>query len=446
MNLWTKLAYSQGNIAASITAGAFSTFAMFFYVDTLRLPPALFGTAMVIYSIWNAINDPIAGQISDRTRTRWGRRIPYISFGALPFALFFVLVWTPPLRWIHGNNSLLFLYYLIVVFLYDALYTVVILNWTALFPEMFPSLGERAGVSAMRQVFGIVGNILGVALPPIFFTALGWAGMGLLFGGVALISLIISLIGSRERPEFAGDPALGLLESLRYTFANRSFVTFVLVSFFVQLTFVILQAAVPFYAKYVLGISGFQVTLLLGSIFIAALPMVYLWSKATVRWGARTTFIVSMIFYGLAFLPFLFVTSFGGAIITAVLVGLGLAGLIVLMDVLISDVIDEDELKTGTRREGMYFGVNALVVRLGISLQAVIMSAVFTLTGYNPALAVQPATAATGMRILMSLVPIGSLVLALAAILLYPLHGERLAAVRAGIGRLHVEKIQRNFK
>lgn len=169
----------------------------------------------------------------------------------------------------------------------------------------------------------------------------------------------------------------------------------------------------------------------------------FLWSKATVRWGARTTFIVSMTFYGLAYLPFLFVASFGGGIVAAVLVGFGLAGLIVLIDVLISDVIDEDELKTGARREGMYFGVNALLVRLGISLQAVIMSTVLTLTGYNPALAVQPPSAVTGMRILVSIVPILTLVFALIAVLLYPLHGARLAEVRAGISQLHAQKQQR---
>ena len=120
---------------------------------------------MTIYGIWNAINDPLAGQWSDRTRTRWGRRIPFILFGTVPFCIIFVLVWTVP-QSVQASANSLFAYFLAMAFLFDGLFTVVILNWTALFPEMYPSLRERSSVSATKQALGIVGMIVGMALAP----------------------------------------------------------------------------------------------------------------------------------------------------------------------------------------------------------------------------------------------------------------------------------------
>src|SRR5690606_36181084 len=108
-------------------------------------------------TFWNAVNGPLAGALSDRTRTRWGRRIPYIALGSLPLALFFALVWLAPFR---GDDPRLFAYFLGVIFLFDTLFTLVSLNLVALFPEMYPSLAERAEVSGYRQVFALVGLVL----------------------------------------------------------------------------------------------------------------------------------------------------------------------------------------------------------------------------------------------------------------------------------------------
>ena len=105
--------YSIGNIAAGLLNAAFSTFIIFFYVDKLKMPAALIGIGMAIYGIWNAINDPILGYISDRTNTRWGRRIPYIKFGAVPFVLAFFFVWTPPVNLLKNNTTWIFVYSLI---------------------------------------------------------------------------------------------------------------------------------------------------------------------------------------------------------------------------------------------------------------------------------------------------------------------------------------------
>ncbi len=144
------IAYSAGSLGTALSMQCFNTFAPLFYIDRLKLAPALFGVAMTIHAVWNALSDPLAGQISDRTRTRWGRRIPYILFLTLPTALCFVALWAPPFSAERGQMTELFAYFLAVILLFDTLWTFVVLNWTTLFPEMCPDQKQRAGVPGQR--------------------------------------------------------------------------------------------------------------------------------------------------------------------------------------------------------------------------------------------------------------------------------------------------------
>lgn len=439
MNKRKSLLYSSGNFAASLTGSVFSTFVLFYYVDVLKIPAALIGAAMAVYGVWNAVNDPLLGQLSDRTRSRWGRRLPYMIFGSVPFALFFTLVWTPPIGWIGGNVTGMLIYFIAVVFLYDLLYTLVIINWTSLFPEMYKTQEDRTRVSTYRQVFGIIGNILGVALPPVLYGAIGWSNMGILFGVLTLAFLLMSITGSKEDPKASADQGLPLFRSLAATFSNRSFLIYVLAAMFLQFTFVMLQAVLPFYAKYVIHVEGFQVSLMLGVIFIMAMLWVAFWQKRANRFGSKKTIVLSASLYAVALLPLWFMKSFIGAVITTALIGIGLAGLMILLDVMLSDVVDEDELKTGARREGMYFGINGLLVRLAISFQSLIMGAVLTASGYNANLPVnlQPESAIIGIKALLVVIPVASVLIAILFYLRYPLYGQKLKDVKEQIQRLH---------
>jgi len=432
MSFGRKFLYSLANMSAAVSGQAVGAWLLYFYVDTVKLPVTLYGLGMVLYSVWNALNDPLAGHISDRTRTRWGRRIPYIAILSLPLAVSFALVWTPPAGL---GGWALFAYFIGILFIFDTLFTFVILNSTALFPEMYPSLRERAQVSALRQIVAIVGLVMAMALPPVLYTSLGWPLTGTILAVVIGLGLYLSLLGSRERPEARGGEALALGPALRNTFANRSFVTFVFGSLFAQFTFVVLPASMPLFVKYVLRVPDSQMTLVFLSVFGSAFIMLFAWQKVTTAIGARQAMRLSLVLFALGLIPFMFITSLTAMLVTGALVGVGLAGLMMLIDVLISDVIDEDQLKTGTRREGMYFGVHGFVIRLGIALQGVVMSAVLEWGGYIPDV-VQSPQAVLAIRMLMTIVPWVALALSFIAITLYPLHGRRLARVKEEIARL----------
>jgi len=454
MTRWRKIAYSSGSLGTALSYQAFSTYIQFLYIDLLGLAANLVGWGWAVYGIWNAINDPWAGQLSDRTRTRWGRRRPWIAALTIPLALCFVFLWTPP-NW---RGMPLFWYFFLIVLLFDTLWTFVVMNWTALFPEMFPDNNERAEVSGWRQLFSIIGLILGIALTPAVVEVIGWGGMGVVFGLVTGVSLLASLLGSFEHPEFSADPPLPFIQALKATLANRSFRWFLTSNFLIQFVFLMLAATVPFYAKYVLMIQapihlrifggdlgldpGLQTSLLLGTVFLISMPMLYLWTKIAQRYGARNALIVACLTFAVALTPLFFADSFGSGLVAMAFTGIGFAGLLMLTDLLIADVVDEDELITGLRREGMFFGMNGFVIRFAYSAQGIILGNVLTLTGYiaptelvpNP---IQPATAVMGLRFLMAGVPMIALLLAAAAAYIYPLHGERLAQVKAEVSQRH---------
>jgi len=434
------IAYSVGSLGTALSVQCFNTFVPIFYIDTLKLTPALFGLAMTVYAIWNALNDPLAGQISDRTRTRWGRRIPYIMFLTIPLVLCFIAVWVPPFRVERGQMTLLFAYFLFIILLFDTMWTFVVLNWTALFPEMYPDLKQRAEVSGWRQVFSVIGVLLGVAAPPLLYGSIGWGWTAVIFGLITGVSLFISLTGSHEKKEFSREPALGLREALAATFRNHAFLLFLVINIFIQFAFEMLTASVPFYAKYVLRAGDMETSALLGTAFVVVIPMLYVWTKVTQKYGARTALLLGLAAFALGLLPFLVADSFATGLLSMAAAGVGLAALMMLTDLLIADIVDEDELTTGRRREGMYFGMNGFMIRLGIALKAIVLSATLQLSGYSAYLTEQPSTALFGMRLLVTLVPIAALAVSFVATWAYPLHGARLAEVKERVAKLHAEK------
>lgn len=440
----TRILYSSGAFATTLSYQTFTAFVLFFYVDTLKLDSKLVGVGWAIYGLWNAVNDPLAGYLTDRTRTRWGRRIPYIGAGALPLACCFAMLWVPPSNVTEGQGLQLFVYFLTVVLLFDTLWTFVALNYTALFPEMFPDVRERAVVSAWRQVFNVIGLLCALGLSPMISRAFGWPALGWFFAPLTAGMLWLSLVVSHERPEL--EPPLNLWRGLQATLINRAFLAFVGTNLFIQLAFVMIPAMTPFFAKYVLQLpesEPWRVSVLMALPLAVILPVLPLWNQLTVRLGAATALSWAILAFAVALVPLWFVQDFLGAVLAMGFLGVGLAGLFMLPDLLLSDIIDEDELKTRVRREGLYFGMNGLLIRLAFTLQGLLTGTVLSATGYQADSPGQPPEALWGLRLLIAGVPMFALGLGWLALKFYTLRGERLYAMKEHLSRLHAEKAQR---
>ena len=446
---FAKIAYGIGNLGQALFFNTVQTFLIFFYTDVVRLDPGLVGLAFAIsYGVWNAINDPLVGVLSDRTRTRWGRRIPYIALGAPLTFLLFVLVWSPPL----GGNPLtnpshmgIFLYFAVIIALFDLAYTAVSVTYTALFPEAFESLKERTEVSIYRQVAAMIGTALGLAITPVIVGALserfgdlgGWTGAGLILGLVGGGAFGFSLLGSRERKEVSEEEALPLTAAFKETFTNRSFLAFVGANLMICYIWSWLSAMVPFFTKYAIGAEEEQMSLIFVGMFVTSMAFYPLWRKIALRLGSKRTLALSVTLFVFFLLPVLFVANVPQAFVMMLFVGAANSGITLVRDIVLSDVIDEDELRTGRRREGSYFGVNAFIERLVMVLIGGSTFLVLGLSGYDAELTTQPPSVALGIRLSMGLLPAVALVIFLAALKFYPLGKEQVVALRERLEALH---------
>jgi len=447
-----KIAYGVGNLGQALFFNTVQTFLIFFYTDTVRLDPKLVGLAFAIsYGVWNAINDPLIGVLSDRTRTRWGRRIPYIALGAPLTFLLFVLVWSPPLGGsplTNPSHTGIFLYFAVIIALFDLAYTAVSVTYTALFPEAFQDLKERTEVSIYRQVAAMVGTALGLAIMPVIVGALserfgdlgGWTGAGVILGLIGGGAFGFSLLGSRERKEVSEEEALPLVAAFKETFTNRSFLAFVGANLMICYIWSWLSAMVPFFTKYVIGAEEEQMSLLFIGMFVTAILFYPLWRWVALRLGSKRTLALSVTLFVVFLLPVLFVASLPQALVMILLVGSAHSGITLVRDIVLSDVIDEDELHTGRRREGSYFGVTAFIERLVMVLIGGSTSLVLGLSGYNAALTTQPSSVALGIRLGMGLLPVVALAIFLAALKFYPLGKEQVVTLRETLDTLHREK------
>ncbi|MDK2923545.1 MAG: glycoside/pentoside/hexuronide:cation symporter, family, partial [Pseudothermotoga sp.] len=233
--------------------------------------------------------------------------------------------------------------------------------------------------------------------------------------------------------------SLKLGEAIKHTFLNKSFVTYVSASFLLQYTYTALLAALPFYAKYVLRLNETQTTFLLALIFIFTFLLVPIWQRFTPKLGAKKTMMVSMILWAILLSGFAFIRTLAQALILACCLGVSLAGAFIILDIMIAEIADEDEVKTGRRREGMYFGANALIIRLGISLNSLIMGLVLSKSGYDPNLGVdqQPASAIFGIRALCSAIPIVATLVGVLVLRKYPLEGSYLEQIKEKLKQMH---------
>lgn len=421
--------YSLANIGNTIPY-QMASFILFFYTDVKRLPVALASSVMVAYSIWDAINNPIMGYISDRTKTRWGRRIPYLLFGVPPYALFFVLVWLAPFDGVEQTNALL-IYLITIPFLWEGLGTVISTAYYSLLPEMFSTYAQRTKVAVSMNIVQVVGLFIGLAGTPLLTGLIGWPLTALIFGGIVIVAYYIGLRGMFERKSSVEAEAVPFFQALKATFVNRSFISVVVSQTFRFVGTGTLTAGVMFYVKYSLKQDEAFGSAILATAFVVTALTLELWRRFVAeRFEARTTLMIANAVMAISVIPLAFAQNIASVLAASAGLGLGLAGLILMGDVIVADVIDEDEVNTGQRREGMYFGMSKFIMTLSGSIVALWFGWIASSYGYDSALEVQPDTVMTGFRVFMTIPVIASSILAILALLFYPLHGARLKKIK----------------
>jgi GPH family glycoside/pentoside/hexuronide:cation symporter len=386
----------------SIMGYMYSAYGTFFYNDKLGLPMVIIGMGNVLFALWDAFNDPIAGYLSDRTRTRWGRRRPWLLSGVVVMSLSSILFFSPPS--FLGRGMALGVYFTVFLMLTETSNTIATVNYHSLLPELYRDIEGRSRANSLRQALQLVGMILSVAMVPSIASLLGYQLTALILGVLGGSLVIYSVLGCRERKNFSETPQPKLLDSFKAIAVNRNFWPTAFSHFFYQATTGLLLAGIPFYVKYSLGMADNTATFLSASVLIFAIPSMALWHLLIKRLGTLKVWRIALLWLLLSFVPFFFVRGFIAACIAGALTGIGIAGVTANLDLIDSEIIEDDARRYGIRREATIFAAISFIQRLsGLvrSLAFFLLSALFGfVSGENPG-----DNAATAARFLTTIFP-----------------------------------------
>ncbi len=447
---WKKLVYASGDFGLSSTGILRQVFFAIFLTDVVGLDPRLGSFAALLGVMWDAINDPLVGMLSDRVQTRWGRRRPFLLIFAIPFGLSFILLWFSP-PW--ESQVALLIYVMLAFMVADTLSTLVGMPFNALMPEIVPGYDERTSLMGIRSFFQLGAALFTViAAPAIVDAALangltqqqGYMLTAMVFGLLGSLPFILIFFVIRETADVEETRTLPIGKSLHTAWQNKPFRFATGFQLFTWSAVDMVGLILPFYLLYwvaegnmlmTVNVLGFSLSLksaFLGLLMATSIFFIPFWSWLAHRLNKRAAFLSGLVFWMSVELLLLAIQpgQLSLALLLAMLAGIGISSAYVLPDSMFADVIEWDELQTHRRQEGVYYGARAFIRKLTGALTIFIALQLLGWAGYQapPVGAtsfMQPEEVLTVIRLLIA--PLGVLLLFGAVVMtwFYPLTRER---------------------
>ncbi len=456
LSFWTKLVYGTGDWGTAGYGTLRQVFYAIFLTDVVGLDPRLASVAALVGIVWDAINDPLVGMLSDRVRTRWGRRRPFLLWFAIPYGAGFLLLWwAPPFEGQIAKAIFVTLAFMIA----DTLETLVAVPFSALTPELTPDYDERTSLTGFRMFFNLAISLVTAVAAPMIVDAViagggtqqqGYLVTAAIFGGMAAAPFLLIFFVVREHnltPE--QENQVSFIETVRTAWANVPFRFATAVYMLNWITFDLVALVLPFYLLYwissgnllaqanVFGISLPIESAVFALLLITSVIVLPFWIFISYRFSKQVAYMVGMIFWAVVQLVIFSIQPGQVTLILAmsVLAGISVSSAHLLPDSLFPDVIEWDELKTRRRSEGIYYGVKNFIRKLTGALAIFIGLQTLGWFGYQTppegaTTFMQPDSALMAIRFLIG--PLGAILLfsAVAMAWFYPLTRERHAKIR----------------
>ncbi|MFC1468077.1 MFS transporter [Verrucomicrobiota bacterium] len=448
-----KLAYALGGPVDILGVWVLVSIAYPFFNMELQMRPLYVSIILMSLRLWDGIIDPIMGCISDNTRTRWGRRRPFILIGAVLAGLTYPLIWWFPTDL---SQEMIMLWVIGFGILFYTFFTIWAMPYQSLLMEMTPDYNERTRVTEIRgylqTLAGFVnGWIWWITLRPMFAdpvtgaasTVTGMRKISLIIGVVIMICGIIPAIFVKERYYESNltknQKKVNLFKSLGETFRNGPFLILCLFTIFFLLgtaifdsygryvgTYYVLGGNWDLSAKFA-GYGTFVYT-------IFSLSFIPLFRWLSERIGKTKCLLISvcMVLVSASTTWWTFNPDYPYVmLLNTVFIGAGYAGLWLMIPSMQIDVVDLDELKTGERREGSFASIFSWVLKLSFCLGFLLSGPLLEWTGFDASLgADQPEFVLRSMRIGYIAIPVTALILAVALLKFFPINREKAAEIR----------------
>jgi len=451
LSLSTKLAYGAGDLGPAITANVLAFYLLVFFTNVAGLPAGLASNILVIGKVWDAINDPIVGVLSDRTSHPWGRRYPWIIYGGIPFGIFFLLQWIVP----STDHTVLFWYYVAISILFNTAYTAVNLPYTALTPELTQDYNERTSLNSFRFAFSIGGSIFSLILALIIFAVFDknpnqqYLVLGAISAVISVLPLYWCVLGTRkhvaaqllENAELDNSTSLPLKEQLQIAFSNRPFLYVIGIYLFSWLGVQLTATIIPYFVVNWMQQPQYVFSLVAIAVQGTALIMLFVWSKVSERYGKKAVYFMGMSLWIIAQAGLFFLQP--GQVLQmyllAVMAGVGVSTAYLIPWSMIPDVIELDELQTGERREGVFYSFMVLLQKIGLAVGLWLVGQALEGAGFLSTVPgqptpVQPDSALFAIRVAIGPLPTIALIAGMILTYFYPItrevHAEILLKLR----------------
>ncbi len=422
----TKVIYGSGDFGFSLTGTIIGAYFLFFMIDVVGIQPGIAGVAILIGRTWDYINDPLIGHISDRTRTKWGRRRPFLLFGALPYGLAFILMWyRPPF----DSQVALAAYYAFAYVLYDAAATFVYMPYFSLTPELTDDYDERTSLTSYRMFYSILGSLVAFTVPLMIVGNFNPQNvsrvllMGTIFGLTSAMPLILVFFHTKERKDYSELEKPKLFESIKAAFKNKPFVFGAVIYLLTWVCMDILQTVLLFFIKNVLGLESMS-DLIMALIFVTAIFALPLWEFISRRYNKRLAYAFGIAFWAVVQILLISVNPsvpHGIIFFLCVMAGIGVSAAHVLPWSILPDAVEWDEYQTGERHEGMFYSLVTLMGKVASSIAIPLTALMLQITHYEPNAVQQPQSAILGIRLLVGPIPAVFLTIGIIFALKYPL-------------------------
>ncbi len=434
----TKVFYGIGDLGNALVNSAIQFFLMKFYTDAALILPALAGNALLIGKIWDAVNDPLFGWITDKNKSRFGRRRVFMIFGAIPLGIAIALLWfVPP-----ADRIWTFVWIAVTFILFDTLWTLTNVPYYALTSELTDDYDERSSLTTYRMVMAVPAYLVGVALTPAIvglfaLQRTGYAFIGILYGVIAAAALLISAAGLRERKRMTVTrPEASPIKSLFIAIKNKPFVWLCATYFIINISFAFIKILMAYYIEYQLLMKA-ETSLVMGLMLVCVTISLPFWQWISRKIDKGPAYGLGMLVGGAAVVLTFFLPHHSTAVIylIAVLAGFGFSAQWIFPWAMVADVADYDRLETGQQRSGVYYGIWGLATKISEALALAAVGWILTGFGYVPNVEQTP-HALLGIRLFFGLVPAACIFIALPLLFKYPITRKSHAEVKAKLEAL----------
>ena len=445
ISLSTMASYGMGKYLAEFLTGAFGAVVYKFYETEIGLPALYAAIATILYSLWNAVNDPLLGYLTNKTAplaSKFGRRFVWIIIGLILTSISFILIFSVPSSWIEQVKTSplpVFFWMVITIFVFDASYSLWELNYQSIFPDKFRSQEVRAKSAGISTAVGVLGIASGFVIPPLFFSygdINSYLVSAIVIGVITLIGIILLIPGIKESDEMITRfithkneqrNERSFILSLKNAFKHKDLRAFIFLLFLYQSGTMCMTSSIHYVGDYILDVPSSGTTLIFAGMLIGTLASIPVWmliSKKGVN-NQRMLIITSIVMAIFAF-PMTFISTMNGFTLFMGLWGIGFGGFWTFMGPAMADIVDEIVVKDKRRDDGVLMGIRAFFMRFSYASQAIVFYVIHTITRFD----VNPTSPSALFGIALHMAAIPALFFLLGAIIfkkMNSLNSERIA-------------------